>query len=616
MKREDRGGMARGMALGLVALLVAVLPIATGCQRSEEPSDYIPLLASTKEETQRRAIEELIRMQQKAVPAVTQALRSETPLMRIGALKVLAKIRRMESVTLSGEMIDDTDPGVQHQAIATLNELAQVWKEKSVELLSHALELSDPVTVRTAAVALAAMAYEPATEALRKAFETGQGMKAVYAAQQLYQMEADDAPARLLLAKLSSSDKAERDAAVDAIVGVRNADGTVAYAGLEDKFVGQLVQYIDTQSNTSAAQSVLAQVRDSLITELGKILDSRRAAQILEALGTIADRESVDKLQKDIDDTRLESSWRVAAANALGIAGMSKRAIPIVKIGIIRKLTEVLENTGEDSRVRIGAAIALCRLRQQNGVAFLLDQLAQFEQAISATSMTESRLQDLTALRIRAQEALTQSGQFVVSSLMKEMEDERTTRGMDAKELAAWEQNNKRKAPGNITVWAAAKTMGELNVQEAVPYLGSYVTEQKKPKVTIDAQGRMLAPDPQDPTRLVPTELALKDWQKPDVAEVTADEDRLEVFAYPDYVRLTAAIALGTVGGEQATSFLQKAEQEESAFLGLLAANRKAPEFYKRAPIIDALTRRHEDVLFYIRLAQQGGVGTAQRTGS
>ncbi len=448
MKRERRGGVARVLGLGFVALVLAVLPFATGCQKSEVPSDYIPLLAG-KDEVQRRAIEELVRMQQKAVPAVEQALKSEDARIRVGSLKVLAKIRRSESVLLAGKMVDDPNADVKRQAVATLNELAQVWKEQSVELLSHAMAMSDAVTVRTAAPALAAMAYEPATEALHKDFETGQGMKAVYAAKQLYQMDPTEQTAQLLLDKLSATDKAEQDAAVEAVVGVRNATGGVVYAGLEDKFVGELVKFIDKGGNTAAAQKALDEVRDALITELGKILDSKRAAQILEALGTIADKDSVETLKGNVDDTRLESAWRVAAANALGIAGMSSRVQPAVKAGIITELTKVLDDAGEDSRVRIGSAIALCRLKQDNGVTFLLNQLAEFEKAITATNMTAAKRQDLTALRIRAQEALTQSGQFVVPSLLGEMKMERADARHDARAARAvgGEQRRAKRRP-------------------------------------------------------------------------------------------------------------------------------------------------------------------------
>ncbi len=139
--------------------------------------------------------------------------------------------------------------------------------------------------------------------------------------------------------------------------------------------------------------------------------------------------------------------------------------------------------------------------------------------------------------------------------------------------------------------------MGELKVEEAVPYLGIYVTETQKPAISVDAQGNMSEA------------LALKDWQKPDETEVAADEDRLEVFSYPDFVRLTAANALGSIGGSEAARFLKQAEQQETDFLARLDANRKTADFYKHAAVIDALTRRHQDVLFYIRLAQQNLAG-------
>ena len=73
-----------------------------------------------------------------------------------------------------------------------------------------------------------------------------------------------------------------------------------------------------------------------------------------------------------------------------------------------------------------------------------------------------------------------------------------------------------------------------------------------------------------------------------------------------NFVRLTAANGLGNIGGQDARKFLQQAEEEENNFLAALEANRKTADFYKRAPVINGLIRRHEDVLFYIRLARQG----------
>ena len=431
-------------------------------------------------------------------------------------------------------------------------------------------------------------------------------------------MEPSDDTAQLLLKDLKSADKTMHNAEEEALVGVRDATGAITAAGLQDKFVGALVHYIDTQKDASAAQTVLNEIRDALISELEKTLDTKRAAVILEALGTIADKESVDKLRLDVNDTRLESSWRVAAANALGIAGLSNRVQPAIKVTIIKELSAVLDDTSADSRVRIGASIALCRLQQQNGVTFLLNELAGFEEAISAETMTEARLQDLTALRVRAQEALTQAGDYVVPFLMDKMKLEAKLRPMKPEEQKALLAQTSEAKPGNIIVWAAAKTMGELKVQDAIPYLGSYVTELRKdPEITIDAQGRMMAGTEANPQERKAMDLALSNLEKPPEAEVAADQERLEIFAYPDYVRLTAAIALGNIGGEQGRQLLQKAEQEETGFLGSLEASKKASDYYKRAPVIEGLIRKHQDVLFYLRLAQQPAQGQVnQRTGS
>ena len=472
-----------------------------------------------------------------------------------------------------------------------------------MELLSHGLDMQDPVTVRTAAAALAAMTYDPATEVLRNVFESGQGIKAVYAAQQLYQMEPsdDDGAVAAEGARLAGQDDARRGGGGHcgrARRDGRDHDGRACWTSSSGRSSTTLTRR-RTRAARAAAQAVLNEVRDALIAELEKTLDTKRAGVILEALGTIADKESVEKLRLDVNDTRLESSWRVAAANALGIAGLSSRVQPAIKITIIKELSAVLDDTGTDSRVRIGASISLCRLRQQNGVTFLLNELGGFEDAMSAGTMTEARRQDLTALRVRAQEALTQAGDYVVPFLMDKMKLEAKLRPMTPEEQQAALKPTGEAKPGNIIVWAAAKTMGELKVQDAIPYLGSYVTELKKnPDITIDAQGRMLADGK-------PADLALSNLEKPPEAEVTADQERLEIFAYPDYVRLTAAIALGNIGGEQSRQLLQKAEQAETGFLASLEASKKATDYYKRAPVIEGLIHKHQDVLFYLRLAQK-----------
>jgi HEAT repeat protein len=240
---------------------------------------------------------------------------------------------------------------------------------------------------------------------------------------------------------------------------------------------------------------------------------------------------------------------------------------------IVAELSEVLDQTATDNRVRIGAAISLARLRRENGVQFLLDSLDRFEEAVEGGQIAEARLQDLTRLRISSQEALTASGSFVVDFLRERIAAE------DA---------------GPIIVWAAAKTMGELGVEESADRLGRYLTEKREnPEITLAEDGATSKP------------VVLENWEDPTEEAVAAMQDRLEVMAYPDYVRWTCALALGRIGGESASELLEEAESIETEFLRRLRANRELAEFRMREPVINGLIRRHEDVLFYIRLAQQ-----------
>jgi len=546
----------------LLFVLLAAFPLLCGCPSSQEPGYYVEQLGSEKEETQRRAVEELTRMQEKALPHIEPALGSESKTVRIGCLSVLAKVRRMQSLTLAGQLIDDPDKAVRLAAISTVSQLSQVWKEKSTQLLSEALDQTDQDCVRSAATGLKDMLYEEATEALRAAFQEGKGVKAVYAARYLYELEPSRETAAALLEGLLAGDEAVRTV----------AEGNVSE--LKDQIIEPLVEFADEHKDSESVQDVLTAVRDNLITELNKILDSKRAAVILDALGKVADDQSIAKLQTDMNDTRLESSWRVAAATGLGLAAQSERSGRSQKSEAIKALLEVVDEEGAEQRVRIGAAIALCRLRQPRGVSFLLERLDEFQETVSAEAkLSDSDRQSLTELRIRAQEALTASGDFVIPYL----------RGRIEKEDA-----------GPIIVWAAAKTMGELQVAEAVPLLQQYLTAQKTPEIALNSDGALSEP------------VKLSDWQNPGDAEVAAFEGKLETFKHPGYVRWTAAIALGQIGGQEAVEALESAAQAEQGFLSRLRKSKELPNSYERGPVIDSLIRRHEDVLYYIRLALGG----------
>jgi HEAT repeat protein len=550
--------------MGLLLAVVGVAPMLCGCPKSQEPRYYIPMLASTNDEVHRRGVEELARMQVKALPALKEALKSPDANTRKGALEVLARIRTMDALTATGELVSDPDKDTRIAAIDGVAKLAQVWKQQAVELLTKAFDQSDPPAVKEAAIGLADMRFDGATAVLQRGFDAGKGVQATYAAKLLYEAEPSPKLASFLLDGLRSGDEAVRSATEESI------------KELEDRFVEPLVTSIVSRPESAdQARRALMQVRDVLTDELGKTLDSKRAAEILNALGMIADQKSIEKLVHDFADTGLETIWRVSAAQGMGIAAQSPRALSQQKTEVIDALTKALRNESEDNRVRIGAAIALCQLRKEEGVKYLLDELDRFQEIMGkGAKISAARLKDLTRLRISAQEALTTSGQFVVPALL---------------------ERARKPAAGPIILWAAAKTAGELKVKEALPLLGQYVSATAKAKIALGPDGGLARP------------VSLTTWQSPAEEEVTALQADIEEFKYPGYVRLAAAIALGQIGGPEGIESLKKAEAAETDFVQRLKKNKDQAEYYKRASVIEGLVRRHEDVSFYIRRALAAG---------
>jgi len=566
--REGHNAMKRsldvfpclGVRLAFLAALVAALPALTGCPKSDDPAYYIKRLESSDAEVQRRAIEELVRMSKEAMPGIKEALKSENPNVRKGCADFLSKVRRMESLTDVGTLISDPDKTVRLKVIEAVAGLSQVWKVKSVELLAIAFDGDDPECVKKAGEGLRDMKFGEATAALRARFEAGKGIQAIYAAKLLFETEPSPETARPLLQGLISDEPTIREAAK---ANVKE---------LKDTIVPYLVTFVDTGEGVARAGKVLDDVRQGLIDELKVILDSARAGDILAALGTIADDQGIEKLNADLRDTKLESAWRVAAARSLAIAALSRRSSPEQKAKIKGYLSSMLDDKDQDKRIRIGAAIALCQLREERAVAYLLEELDLFEEAIKAKTISQARLDDMTALRIRAQEALTASGDFVVPFLMARLRDT-------------------RKEPGPIIIWAAAKTLGELNVHEVAPFLGIYLTATKTPQVVVNADGSLRG------------EVPAGEWQSLTDEQAAELRAKFEAFKCPDFVRWASAVALGQIGGAEAVSLLRQAETAETAFVGPLLRLREGKDYYKQANVLDGLIGQHEDVLFYIRKA-------------
>ncbi len=571
----------RRRGLWLLIGLLAALPLLCGCPKERTPEDYREQLGSENSEKQRRAVEELTRMQERALPILEPALESPDEGMRIGALKVLAKVRRMSSIRMAGELLDAPEKKVRLQTIDTISQLAGLWKERSTELLAEALKQEDPECVKKAAQSLMQMGYEDATAALKRATQPPDTVRAVYAARYLHEMDPSEETAGLLLENLMAGDEQARTAAEESV------------KELADGIIESLVRFADEHSDNDRVQQILVTVRDKLIEELNKILDSKRAAAILDALATIADQTSVTEIINDLEYSRLESRWRIAAASALGKAARSPRSGSGLETRIHQALEAALENERMDNRVRIGAAIALCRLRSEKGVDFLLEMLDAFqERTRGAAQISAAQLQGLTEARIRAQEALTASGDFVVPGLLARLRQEK---------------------PGPIIVWAAAKTLGELSVQEAVPLLRPFILREREPVATAPAEGEEppVSPITIGPEGELSEPVGLENWSEPTEEDVARLQERLEKFAYPGYVRWTVAVALGRIGGEEALEILQKAAAAEREFLGRLRANKDLPDHYRRAPVIEGLIRRHEDVLFYIERPLEEGGGAA-----
>ena len=540
--------------LGLLAALAALLPAVAGCAKSDDPAYYVERLGSDNAEVQRRAVEDLLLMHKKAMPLIKTAVKDENASLRMGCADFLSRVRRMESLSVVGELVEDPDPVVRLAAIEAVAKLSQVWKTKSVELLARGFEGSDPACVQTAGEGLRDMEFEEATDYLQAQFDAGQGMQTVYAAKLLYETEGKVEFARPILEGLISTQPDVREAAQ------ANAKA------LTDLIVVPLVRFVRTERRTALAKITLDEIRDGLRVELDVILDSKRAEKVLMALGAIGDEESVERLKADLHDSKLESTWRVAAARAMAGAAVSNSA---QAVRIVSDLREVVDDEKEDTRIRIGAAIALCELKEQRGVTFLLDMLDRFEEAISEENISEERVADLTALRIGAQEALAESGEFVVPFLMGKLKG----------------------SPSPTIMWAAAKTLGEMGHEDAMPYLGKFLITQKAPGIVVDDGGRLSG------------ETADPDWRELTEAEVAETQAKFEVFEYPDYVRWTAALALGRIGGTKAAALLHQGEQAEADLLERLAKAKERTGHFKRAPVLDEFASGHEDVLFYIRRA-------------
>jgi len=490
MKKAKRWTMRSGRPVVLFMVVLAAA-LSCGCPQARDPQAYIEELRAENADKRKRAVDELIRMGEEAVPHLVEALKSPDHMTREGVLQALGGTHSLKALEAVAEVMRNPDPSpsVRIAAIQAMGKLAELRKRTGVELLETALrQEKDMGCVKAAAAGLRDLHYPDATWALMRALEQGEGLAAVFSAHALYEADRLPEAAQFLIDGLFSSDTEIESAA------------SMCINELADRFLDELLKAETTRQDAGPVRQAIIEVRNKLFEELGGNLMPERTQQIMRALGKVADSPSAERLMEVVTGEKLSISVRAEAALALGAAALSERCPGAVRGQILSFLQKNHRNEKLDIKVRIACAISLCKLHNRDGVEYLLAQLGEQEEADAE-------------LRIAAQEALSASGDFVVPFLKERLRDPNA---------------------GATMCWAAAKTFGELRVEESVPQLIELLSRPGPPIV------------------------------QPEKSEEEGAEPKpAEDFRYPPYVRWSAAIALGQIGGEEALDGLRKALKKE-----------------------------------------------------
>lgn len=573
--RSDNGRIVFGVGAALLGMVMFFL---AGCSEGRDPEGLIERLSSDSESRREKSVDELIRMGDDALPAVKRAFK-EAPDSREGAWQVQGAVdvlkdhRTLDALQLLGERVDDDNDDIRLAVIGGVAELADVGKMYSIDILDGAMEDSSGEIIEVAARGLRRMDFQEATLVLEKHFQESDGLSAVYAAQNLYRIDRRAEAAELLLNKLDATDSAVQEAAQKACVDL----GTDRNTG--DEFVSFSLDYIQDNEEIDRVESVLEEIRDDYFEELDRALPPSRMRRVLLLLGKIADRKSVDRLKDMLTSSDESGAARVAAAEALSSVALSERSggDEQLRTEIKEVMEGIIEKDDPDDRVAIAASIALSQLQESVGVRYLLDKLEELTEMGGEDSEEKSRTvepEEMTELRIRAQEALTTSGDFVVPHLMEKLEDGDT---------------------GRILSWAAARTLGDLRVDEAAPHMKEMLTN------TVAAE--QVDPGANDPEEEI--ELATEDDSETlatDRASVLKKmfDDREVIPARDLSVRMAAARALGRIGGEGAAEALETAEERETTVyekMELFLSERVYDEMIPDAAVDEAEVKEARDNL-------------------
>ena len=618
-----------GLGLLAAALAAVALTVAGGCGRGADAAGYVAALGSENSDARNTAIGELGRLREDGVAAVTPVVGTGKNPRQVGAaIIVLTKTKTSGSLELVQKRIKDPDARIRRAAIEGVAALANVRKRQSIEALKEAMaydarEGGDPACVRAAALGLAGLHAEEATRVLEQALVGADGAGSVYAAEALYTIDRRPAAVKVIVDSFrAGADPGRLDAATVVVLDKARRLSFIPY----------LVDLLVASPDATAAAPV-AEVRDELIEELKSPLVPKVEEQYLAALGRTADKESATALTAIVEDRKTTIAQRLGAAAALGAAATSKRPATTdapTREGIALSLKGLVGAADDkvDVRIQIACAISLCHMREKEGVQFLLAQLIAIDEREAARlkliaspdgdskaeaakdpgALDPVTREALTELRVRAQEALTESGDFVVQPVLAALRDEKA---------------------GDITLWAATKTLGDLGVAEARPDIVRLLTATQPAGEVIAVAGATAAIH----GAVVDTEVdGEKEKLRIDRAMLLADalgSADAPVPAGGQYVRRAAAEALGHIGGPDALQALRQARRlhedvrdkmlpyaEKRAYSELVpkdvAEAQRSKALGDLGELCDMIVHEQEGVLFYIRKAQATLSASAQ----
>ncbi|MFP4027149.1 MAG: HEAT repeat domain-containing protein [Candidatus Brocadiia bacterium] len=458
----------------ITVLIIVMAAALSGCSKGRDPKALVESLGSSSSKERKTAKNELMRDPEKALVEIKKAFKAaegtERGLRIIkGTVAVLEATGTPEALETVAERIDDPNPKIRQIVIDALGNLSQARKKSSVEHLKKALQDENTACQQAAAQALRNMNYRMATDALEEAYQRREGADSIFAAQALYSMDRRSSAAIYLLKNLGSRREITQQAAAQAVLSL----GKSRFVGRP--FIELLVEFVRGNPDSAASRKALSSIRDAILKEFEEkeALPPKRTRDIMASLGMIGDKKSVNKLLSVLTESKKDITARLAAAEALGNAarGAGEAANLDFKEKIIQSLQEVKnrEEDKEDKRVQIGCAISLCQLKNPDGVKYLLSQLSPEQ------DNDKKDTQEMTDLRIRAQEALTSSGKFVVPYLITALD---------------------KKTGSKTSYWAAATTLGELRTEKAIPLLAEHLNTTVSP--------RRVKPEPSDPSGEIP----------------------------------------------------------------------------------------------------------------